>query len=65
MRGLWRFYFVLTDVPIIHKYLGQYKGSNDDEEQFVDACADFVDDFWNSYFGILWNPVSEIHLYFQ
>ncbi|KAI7860531.1 class gamma glutathione S-transferase [Circinella umbellata] len=55
-----KMYFGST--PIIRflcKKLGQYKGSNDDEEQFIDACADFADDFWNSYFKILWNPTDE------
>ncbi|KAI9495008.1 glutathione S-transferase [Zychaea mexicana] len=54
-------YFASTAIlRFLSKKFGKYRGSNDDEEQFVDACADFVDDWYYAHLRKWLNPTDEV-----
>ncbi|KAI9253400.1 glutathione S-transferase [Phascolomyces articulosus] len=53
-------YFGSTPIlRFLSKKLNKYRGSNDDEEQYVDACSDLADDFYFSYLKCLLGPTEE------
>ncbi|KAI9495009.1 glutathione S-transferase [Zychaea mexicana] len=53
-------YFASTPIlRFVTKKLGKYRGSNDDEEQFVDACADFADDWYFAQLKSMLNPTDK------